>query len=161
MSIGLERLTDIEKRGLGYLRFLNSIVPSFSVMYSNPASISAFATVVLVAVLHIHSSSLRLHACMLHARESGFMKGAWIKVLRIDKETGAKVMLLKYPKGFRAPKHTHSSDESGIVLEGKAINERGTEIKEGMYFFIAAGVEHGPMNVPEGCVLLIHSSGRK
>jgi quercetin dioxygenase-like cupin family protein len=94
------------------------------------------------------------------ARESEFMKGAWIKVLRIDKETGARVMLLKYPKGFRAPKHTHPSDESGMVLEGKTVNEKGTEIKKGMYFFIPAGVEHGPMDVPDGCVLLIHSSGR-
>jgi quercetin dioxygenase-like cupin family protein len=94
-------------------------------------------------------------------RESGLMKGAWIKVLRIDKETGSRVMLLKYPKGFRAPRHTHPSDESGIVLEGKTINETGTEIKEGMYFFIPAGVEHGPMNVPDGCTILIHSSGRK
>lgn len=92
------------------------------------------------------------------AREPVALKGVWIKVLRIDKETGAKVMLLKYPKGFQVPRHTHPSDESGIVLEGKTINEKGTEIKKGMYFFIPAEVEHGPMNAPEGCVLLIHSS---
>jgi quercetin dioxygenase-like cupin family protein len=95
------------------------------------------------------------------ALESELMKGAWIKVLRVDQQTGAKVMFLKYPKGFHAPRHTHPSDESGIVLEGKTINEKGTEIKEGMYFFIPAGVEHGPMNVPDGCVLLVHSSGRR
>jgi quercetin dioxygenase-like cupin family protein len=95
------------------------------------------------------------------ARESEFMKEALIKVLRIDKETGAKVMLLKYPKGFHAPRHTHPSDESGIVLEGRTVNEKGTEIKAGMYFFIPAGVEHGPMNAPDGCVLLIHSTSRK
>ena len=59
------------------------------------------------------------------ARESEFMKEALIKVLRIDKETGAKVMLLKYPKGFHAPRHTHPSDESGIVLEGRTVNEKG------------------------------------
>ena len=93
------------------------------------------------------------------ALESEFMKEALIKVLRIDKETGAKVMLLKYPKGFHAPRHTHPSDESGIVLEGRTVNEKGTEVKEGMYFFIPAGVEYGPMNAPDGCVLLIHSSG--
>jgi anti-sigma factor ChrR (cupin superfamily) len=93
--------------------------------------------------------------------ESELMKGAWIKVLRVDRQTGARVMLLKYPKGFHTPRHTHPSDESGIVLEGRTINEKGNEIKEGMYFFIPAGVEHDPMNVPDGCVLLIHSSGRK
>jgi len=47
-----------KKRGEGYLRFRNSIVPSFSVMYSNPTSISAFASSVLVAVLHVHSSDV-------------------------------------------------------------------------------------------------------
>jgi anti-sigma factor ChrR (cupin superfamily) len=87
-------------------------------------------------------------------------KGVWVKVLRIDEETGARVLLLKYPKGFHASKHTHHSDESGIVLEGKVVNEKGTEIKRGMHFFIPAGVEHGPMDVPDGCVLFIHSSGR-
>jgi quercetin dioxygenase-like cupin family protein len=58
-------------------------------------------------------------------------------------------------------RHIHSSDESGIVLEGKIINEKETEIMEGMYLFISASVEHGPMNVPDGCVLLVHSSGHK
>jgi quercetin dioxygenase-like cupin family protein len=95
------------------------------------------------------------------AQESEFMREAWIKVLRVEKETGARVMLLKYPKGFRAPRHTHPTDESGIVLEGKTINEKGTEITQGMYFFIPAGVEHGPMNAPDGCTILIHSGGRK
>jgi len=90
-----------------------------------------------------------------------FPKGAWAKVLRIDEETGARVLLAKFDKGFHAPKHTHPSDESGIVLEGKAVDEKGTEIKRGMYFFIPAGVEHGPIDAPDGCVLFIHSSGRR
>ena len=34
-----------------YFRFLNSIVPSFSVTYSNPFSISLFASLMFVAVL--------------------------------------------------------------------------------------------------------------
>jgi len=90
-----------------------------------------------------------------------FPKGAWTKVLRIDKETGEKVILAKYDKGFHAPKHTHPSDENAIVLEGKAIGEKGTEIKKGMYFFIPANVEHGPTDIPDGCVLFIHFSGHK
>lgn len=51
------------KRG-GYLRFLNSIVPSFSAMYSNPVSISAVASLTLLAVLHVHSSSFRFNSCV-------------------------------------------------------------------------------------------------
>jgi len=56
VSNGLEWLTDIEKRE-GYLRFLNSLVPSISVMYWNPFSISFVACLMLVAVLQVYSSS--------------------------------------------------------------------------------------------------------
>ena len=41
-----------------YLRFLNSFVPSISVIYSKPASISAVDSLMLLADLHVHSSSL-------------------------------------------------------------------------------------------------------
>jgi len=47
-----------KKEGSGYLRFLNSIVPSFCVMYSNPTSMSFCASLTLVAVLHVHSSDV-------------------------------------------------------------------------------------------------------
>lgn len=40
-----------------YLRFLNSFVPSISVMYSKPASMSWAASLRSLAVLHVHSSS--------------------------------------------------------------------------------------------------------
>jgi len=40
-----------------YLRFRNSFSPSISVMYSNPFSISCVASLTLLAVLHVHSSS--------------------------------------------------------------------------------------------------------
>ena len=64
------RLNDllIEKEGCGfesrYLRFLNSFVPSSSVTYSNPASIRVVASFMLVAVLHVHSSSFRFNSCV-------------------------------------------------------------------------------------------------
>jgi len=41
-----------------YFRFLNSFVPSISVTYVNPFSISSVAWVTFVAVLQVHSSSL-------------------------------------------------------------------------------------------------------
>jgi len=40
----------------GYLRFLNSLKLSMSVMYSNPASIKSVASLMLLAILHVHSS---------------------------------------------------------------------------------------------------------
>ena len=47
-----------------HFRFLNSIIASFSAMYSKPASISAVASVMLAAVLHVHSSSFRFISCV-------------------------------------------------------------------------------------------------
>jgi len=47
-----------------YLRFLNSFVSSNSVTYSNPASIRVVASWMLLAVLHVHSSSFRFNSCV-------------------------------------------------------------------------------------------------
>ena len=48
----------------GYLRFLNSFRLSISVMYSKPSSIRFLASVMLLAVLHVHSSSSRFNSCV-------------------------------------------------------------------------------------------------
>jgi len=44
------------KKEEDYLRFLNSFVPSISVTYSKPASISADDSWTFFAILHVHSS---------------------------------------------------------------------------------------------------------
>ena len=86
-------------------------------------------------------------------------KGAWAKLLSLDEETGAMALLGKFDKGFHEPKHKHPSDCDAIVLEGKLVDEKGNEIKRGMYFFAPAGVEHGPFDAPEGCVLFVYFNG--
>jgi len=86
-------------------------------------------------------------------------KGSWAKVLRIDEKTGAMTGLVKVDRGFHEPKHKHPSDEDRMVLEGKLVDEKGNEIKKGMYWFTPAGVEHGPVDAPEGCVLFVHFNG--
>ena len=54
---------DKKKRG-GYLRFLKSFIPSISVMYWNPFSMSCVASLMLLAVLHVYSSSsFKLSSC--------------------------------------------------------------------------------------------------
>ena len=54
-----------KKRGGGYLRFLKSIRFCGVVhMYSNPFSMSCVASVLLFAVLHVHSSSLVFRSCV-------------------------------------------------------------------------------------------------
>ena len=54
--LGLGERWLIEKRGVRYLRFRNSFVPSISVMYSKPDSTRALPSSMLVAVLQVHSS---------------------------------------------------------------------------------------------------------
>ena len=56
MNNGLKQLPD-KKEGGDYLRFLKSFVPSISVTYWNPFSISSVASLILVAVLQTYSSS--------------------------------------------------------------------------------------------------------
>lgn len=86
-------------------------------------------------------------------------KGAFAKLLKLDEETGAATVLAKFEKGFHEPRHKHPSDTFAMVLEGKLVGGKEGEIKKGMYWFIPAGVEHGPADAPEGCVLLIHFYG--
>ena len=48
------------------------------------------------------------------------------------------------------------------VLEGKLVDEKGNEIKKGMYWFVPTGVEHGDPSIdhaPEGCVAFIYFNG--
>ena len=85
--------------------------------------------------------------------------GVQVKVLNRDEETGAMVLLAKWERGFHEAKHIHLSDNDFIVLKGKLVDEKGNEIKKGMCFFSKAGVEHGPFDAPEGCILFVHFKG--
>jgi len=87
------------------------------------------------------------------------VKRAWVKVLSYDEETGAVALLCKFDKGFHESKHKHPSDNCFTVLEGKGVVLDGNEIKRGMYIFTPAGVEYGPLDAPEGCVLFVYFNG--
>ena len=87
------------------------------------------------------------------------VKRAWVKVLSHDEETGAMAALGKFDEGFHEPRHKHPSDVDVMVLEGKLVDGEVGEIKKGMYWFIPAGVEHGPEDASEGCVIFVHLYG--
>ena len=89
-------------------------------------------------------------------------KRVWAKLLWTDKKTGAVAVLAKFPKGFHEARHKHPSDAHVLVLEGKLVDEKGNEIKKGMYWFVPAGVEHGDRSIdhaPEGCVAFVYFNG--
>ena len=54
------------KKREGYLRFLNSFVPSIFVTYSKPFSISCVASFMFVAVLQWYSSSARVSSSWVY-----------------------------------------------------------------------------------------------
>ena len=89
-------------------------------------------------------------------------KGVMVKTLWTDKKTGAVAALARLPKGLHEARHKHPSDAHVLVLEGKLVDEKGNEIKKGMYWFVPAGVEHGDPSIdhaPEGCVAFIYFNG--
>lgn len=47
-----------------YLRLRNILIPSISVTYSNPASISLHASAMFCAVPCVHSSSVKFTKCV-------------------------------------------------------------------------------------------------
>lgn len=47
-----------------YFLFLNSFIPSISVTYWKPFSISCVASFIVFAVLQVHSSSFRFSSCV-------------------------------------------------------------------------------------------------
>lgn len=49
---------------MGYLRFLNILSPSISVMYSNPFSISWVASSIVFAVLHVYVLSVCVNTAL-------------------------------------------------------------------------------------------------
>ena len=65
---------------MSYLRFRYILVPSISCMYSNPASRSSVASLMLVAVLTVHSSSLRSSRCMYFCVVVSFLCPIWVMV---------------------------------------------------------------------------------
>jgi len=93
------------------------------------------------------------------ARAPEVVKKAWLEVLSYDEETGAMAALGKLDRGVHESKHTHPSDCGFMILEGKLVDEKGNEIKKGMYVRVPAGVKEGPYDAPEGCILFVHSNG--
>ena len=81
------------------------------------------------------------------------------KILSYDDETGAKTLLVKYPKGFTHPSLTyHTVTEELFILKGR-IRMQGEEYGENYYAFRPVGMIHGEMEVLEETILLIMLSG--
>lgn len=85
-------------------------------------------------------------------------KGAEVKVLSADNETGACSLLVRYPAGFSAPGAALSVDDEFLVLEG-ALDIGGRSYPEMTYAHLPAGLETGAWSCRETTVVLEFFSG--
>jgi len=86
-------------------------------------------------------------------------KGALVKILMRDENTGAMALIAKTDEKMKEDKHKHPSDCHALVLEGKLVDQKMGEIKKGMYCFFPADVEHGPEEVDAGTILFLYANG--
>ena len=81
-----------------------------------------------------------------------YFKGTKRKILRDDE--GKKTILLKLPKGFSMPLHTHITTEQNFVIEGQ-YTYKGEVYPKGSYQIFSPHDEHGPFNSKEGALILV------
>lgn len=86
-------------------------------------------------------------------------KGALVKILMRDENTGAMALIAKTDKKIEADRHKHPSDCHALVLEGKLVDQKMGEIKKGMYCFFPANAEHGPEEIDAGTILFLYVNG--
>ena len=96
---------------------------------------------------------------------AGAPPGVKMAVLWGDPTKGAYGMLQRFPAGFKAPMHTHSSDLRCVVLSGTLIHgEMGgkeTKLPPGSYL-VTPRTEHHTTECAAGadCVVFIHATGK-
>src|SRR5439155_10429723 len=80
-------------------------------------------------------------------------RGASVKVLRHDKDTGGSTALVRFEAGTRFPAHNHPAGEEIFVVEGDL--QVGREhLKAGDYLYTPPDVKHAASS-EGGCVFLV------
>jgi len=81
------------------------------------------------------------------------VRGAWIKLLSLEKERNYAVLLGRLEAGVRYPAHTHAGAEELYILSGDLrIGERA--LGPGDFHHADSGTAHGVNYSVEGCTLL-------
>jgi len=81
------------------------------------------------------------------------VRGAWIKLLSLERERGYAVLLGKLEPGVRYPAHTNAGPEDFYILTGDLqVGER--RLGPGDFHHADAGSQHGVNYSVEGCTLL-------
>lgn len=81
------------------------------------------------------------------------IKGAWIKLLSLERDRGYAVLLGKLDPGTRYPAHVNAGPEDFYVLTGD-LHIGGTELGAGDFHHAEGGSQHAENHSVTGCTLL-------
>ena len=81
------------------------------------------------------------------------VRGAWIKLLSIERDRNYAVVLGRLEAGVRYPGHQHEGPEDFCILTGD-LNVGGVELGPGDFHHADAGTAHGVNYSVNGCTLI-------
>ena len=89
----------------------------------------------------------------------GVPKGLEQRLLHDNKENQLVSAIVKFPKGFREPRHYHTTcGHSLYILEGRLQSPEG-DLVPGMFVYSAVNERHGPFTALEETELLFYTDG--
>ncbi len=89
----------------------------------------------------------------------GVPKGLEQRVLHDNKENQLISAIVKFPKGFREPRHYHTTcGHSLYILKGRLKSPEG-DLLPGMFVYSAVNERHGPFTALEETELLFYTDG--
>ena len=89
----------------------------------------------------------------------GVPKGLEQRLLHDNKENQLVSAIVKFPKGFREPRHYHTTcGHSLYILKGRLKSPEG-DLTPGMFVYSAVNERHGPFTALEETELLFYTDG--
>ncbi len=86
-------------------------------------------------------------------------KGLEQKALYDDAAGKSSAAIIRYPKGYREPRHYHITCTHTIyILKGRLKTPEG-ELRPGTFLFSAKNDRHGPITALEETEILFHTNG--
>jgi hypothetical protein len=75
------------------------------------------------------------------------------KYLVTDAERDMRVIFIWHPTDYIEPRHIHEATHTNVVLSGSMIVD-GRELRRGDVIYGPSNVDHGPLDSPDGVVLI-------
>ena len=85
-------------------------------------------------------------------------QGVQVKIYSQDEQTQRTDLVVRFPKGYVEPEHTHASSHSSVLVSGHW-KVQGREMGPGSHIYGPANVPHGPVEALEDCIIYGSSYG--